>query len=56
MYKIQELCNNHWLAHEVVNINYTLDDFIDVVEGLYKYNKRRKYRVFDYCKGIVVYS
>lgn len=56
MYRIQELYDGHWLVHDVVNTSYTLDDFIDIVEGLYMYNKRKKYRVFDYSNGLVVYK
>jgi hypothetical protein len=56
-FKIQELCEGHWLAHDVLNSTYKLKDFIHIVECLYFYNKRGcKYRVFDYELGKVVYE
>ena len=55
-FKIQELYEGHWLAHDVLNSTYKLKDFIYIVEGLYFYNKRTKFRVFDYELGKVVYE
>jgi hypothetical protein len=57
-FKIQELCDGHWLAHDMLNSTYKLKDLVYIVEGLYFYNKRRscKYRVFDYELGKVVYE
>jgi hypothetical protein len=56
-YKLQEWCDNHWLAHDVLNTSLQLDDFIETLECLLFYNKRgSKYRIFDYELGRVVYE
>lgn len=55
-YKIQELYDGHWLAHDVFNSSYRLKDFIDIIECLYFYNKRTKFRIFDYVEGNIVYE
>jgi len=59
MYKVQELYEGHWLAHDNIG-NHNIDGLIELVEGFYKYNtktnRRGKYRVFDYSIGKVVYE
>ena len=51
-FKIQELCEGHWLSHDVLNSTYKLKDFIYIVEGLYFYNKRQ-YRFSFYFKNFI---